>query len=332
MGCDQREKHGGKENEQPYGRSWSKGVTAKDLHRMELPKARWVIPNLLPEGLTVLAGKAKIGKSWLALAWSIKHSRSEEVLYLALEDHVLRLKGRLAKLLGEEPSPEKLTFFPSASWPRMNSEDDCGLKKLGRWLTDHPGTRLVVIDTLAKFRPQSRFGKASYEEDYAALGPIQELSIKHGVAILTIMHTRKAKAEDLFDEIGGTTGIQGAADTMMVLVRPRKSTTGELHVTGRDILEFTLPLHWDQASCRWSVNTTEKNKGYEAEAEPLSKTAQAEGWLRETLAGGPILVADLKERAEHSGHAWITVRRAKDNVGLVPVTIDGKHFWKLPDA
>jgi hypothetical protein len=332
MGCDQREKHDGKEPGQPYDRNWSKGVTAKDLQTIKLPEARWVIRHLLPEGLTVLAGKAKIGKSWLALGWSINCSRSEEVLYLALEDHVLRLKGRLAKLLGDEPAPEKLTFFPSASWPRMNSEDDCGLKKLGEWLTDHPGTRLVVIDTLARFRPMSRLGKSSYEEDYAALGAIQELSIKHGVTILTIMHTRKAKAEDIFDEIGGTTGVQGAADTMMVLVRLRKSTSGELHVTGRDIPELTVPLLWHPASCRWSVNTTEKSKGDEAEAESLSKTAQAESWLRKILAGGPILVADLKKRAEQAGHAWITVRRAKDNLGVLPVTIDGKHYWRLPDA
>lgn len=332
MQCEPRQEHDGKTNGQPHDRNWLKGVTAKDLHTMDLPKARWIIPSLLPEGLTVLAGKGKIGKSWLALAWSIKFSRGEEVLYLALEDHVLRLKGRLAKLLGGESAPEKLTFFPSASWPRMQSPGYGGLEKLAEWLTDHPGTRLVVIDTLAKFRPLSRSGKASYEEDYAALGAIQELSIKHGVAVLTIMHTRKAKAEDIFDEIGGTTGIQGAADTMMVLARIRQSTNGELHVTGRDIPEFTLPLVWNPASCRWGRKATEKNSGDQTEEETLGKTAQAESWLREILAVGPVLVADLKSRAEQAEHSWMTVRRAKDNLRIEPVTIDGKHHWKLPDA
>jgi len=332
MQCEPRQEHDGKVDGQAQDRNWSKGVTAKALHTMDLPKARWIIPNLLPEGLTVLAGKAKIGKSWLALAWSIKFSRSEQVLYLALEDHVLRLKGRLAKLLDGESAPEKLTFFPSASWPRMGSLDNCGPSKLGEWLTDHPGTRLVVIDTLAKFRPSSRIGKASYEEDYAALGAMQELSLKHSVAILTIMHTRKAKAEDIFDEIGGTTGIQGAADTMMVLVRPRKSKDGELHTTGRDIPEFTLPLRWHPASCRWSVKKADDKGTEQNDEEASSKTAQAESWLQEILADGPLPVADLKEMAEQGEHTWMTVRRAKDNLRIKPIRIDGKHCWKLPDA
>ncbi len=40
---------------------------ASDLLRRQLPKTRWAIPGLLPEGVTLLAGAPKIGKSWLAL-------------------------------------------------------------------------------------------------------------------------------------------------------------------------------------------------------------------------------------------------------------------------
>src|SRR5690349_16060989 len=107
MQCKPGEEHDGKENGRSHVRDWSKGVTAKDLYTMDLPKARWILPSFLPEGLTVLAGKGKIGKSWMALSWSLKCSSSEKVLYLALEDHVLRLKERLAKLLGDTPPPEK---------------------------------------------------------------------------------------------------------------------------------------------------------------------------------------------------------------------------------
>jgi hypothetical protein len=39
-----------------------------ELLSWELPSVRWTIPDILPEGLTLLAGKPKLGKSWLALS------------------------------------------------------------------------------------------------------------------------------------------------------------------------------------------------------------------------------------------------------------------------
>src|SRR5262249_36487301 len=41
--------------------------TAADLHSMELPEPKWAVDGILPDGLTLLAGKPKLGKSWLAL-------------------------------------------------------------------------------------------------------------------------------------------------------------------------------------------------------------------------------------------------------------------------
>jgi hypothetical protein len=69
------------------------------------------VKGYLVEGATILAGRPKIGKSWLALDWSIAvarggfcfgdvHCKEGDVLYIALEDNKRRLKSRLAKLLG----------------------------------------------------------------------------------------------------------------------------------------------------------------------------------------------------------------------------------------
>jgi AAA domain len=63
------------------------------------------------EGATILAGRPKIGKSWLALDWGLAvardgfvfgdvHCKQGEVLYVALEDNERRLKQRITKLLG----------------------------------------------------------------------------------------------------------------------------------------------------------------------------------------------------------------------------------------
>jgi putative DNA primase/helicase len=42
-------------------------VTAKDLQSMRFPPARHILPGYISEGATIIAGKPKIGKSWLTL-------------------------------------------------------------------------------------------------------------------------------------------------------------------------------------------------------------------------------------------------------------------------
>jgi hypothetical protein len=45
-------------------------VTAADLMAEVLPEVRWLVPGILPEGVTFLAGKPKLGKSWMTLGLS----------------------------------------------------------------------------------------------------------------------------------------------------------------------------------------------------------------------------------------------------------------------
>jgi len=80
--------------------------TARELFEMEFPPPRWAVPGLIAQGVTLLCGKPKIGKSFLALnlgvaiaeGWKALNKINVEkgsVLYLALEDTELRLKNRL---------------------------------------------------------------------------------------------------------------------------------------------------------------------------------------------------------------------------------------------
>jgi len=84
--------------------------SAAELLAREIPPARWVVPGMVPEGVALLAGKPKLGKSWLALGLCIAvasggaafgNMRVEKgsALYLALEDNERRLQFRLKKIL-----------------------------------------------------------------------------------------------------------------------------------------------------------------------------------------------------------------------------------------
>lgn len=223
--------------------------TLAELETEEIEPVRWAVPGLLPEGLAIVAGKAKLGKSWLALGLLIAVGFGEEAfeyfptltgdgLYLALEDTKRRLKNRTKTLLPGGGWPARI--WCEVQWP---GADDGGLEAVEAWLGQHPEARVVVIDTFAKFKPQTGGKRADvYAEDYAAVSAVKQVADRYGVAIVLITHLNKGEHEDWVNNITGSTGISGSADTLINLDRPRKEAgQGEamLLLTGRDVEEKT---------------------------------------------------------------------------------------------
>lgn len=246
------------------GRSHKNGgpetFTAADLMALELPPVQWAVPGVVPEGVTILAGKPKLGKSWLTLGLGVaiaaggvalgkKRVERGECLYLALEDNRRRLQKRLDKLLqGDSPSE---ALHIALSWPRL---DEGGVEALDSWLGRHPDARLVVVDTLKKIRPRTSGNRGVYDVDYEALEPLLPLAAEHNVAVVVVHHTRKLVASDPLDEISGSTGLSGGADGVLVLKRDRGRADAYLFVTGREIEEEQeLALKWDPNTAGWCV-------------------------------------------------------------------------------
>ncbi len=237
-------------------------ISAAALMEMEFPPTRWVVPDVLPEGVTLLVGKPKKGKSWMALgmcesvavggvALGTKRVEQGDTLYLALEDNVKRLRKRLKKVLDGRAAPERMHLH--TEWPRL---DEGGAEALDEWLTEHPDARLVVIDTLAKIR-RPVGGANVYAEDYAALEQLLPLAAKHGVAIVVVHHLRKAAAADPMDEITSSTGLTGGVDGFLILRRTPGSKGPTLYVDGRDIEEPTeYALHWNLNTATWTIEGT----------------------------------------------------------------------------
>ena len=239
-----------------------RGRTAADLYGMVFPPIKWIVEDYIAEGLTVLAGKPKLGKSWLLLAVAIavaggtyalgdRKCVQGTVLYAALEDTERRLRGRLEKLCGGfNPTgwPPGLTFW---TYGEMKPLSSGGLDQVRAWIREHPNARLVIIDTLAKVRSGPQGKEGAYEADYREVGSLKALSDETGVAIVVVTHTRKMGADDPFDTVSGTLGITGAADATMVLTRDGQGVT--LFATGRDVAEIETAVEWDKATCRWRV-------------------------------------------------------------------------------
>ena len=234
----------------------------QELLSWDLPPTRWAIPEILPEGLTLLAGKPKLGKSWLALSAALSIAcggvalgtqpvMRGDVLYLALEDNARRLQARTRRLLASMQSvPNGIDF--ALDWPRLG---EGGLASLEEYLKAHPGVRLVVIDTWARVAPPSGENRRSqYEGDYEALSPLKHLADTSHVSILVVHHLRKTGSTDVLDEITGSIGMTGAVDGTLILKRERGQAEATLFVTGRDIeREQQLAMSFDAITALWTV-------------------------------------------------------------------------------
>jgi hypothetical protein len=217
-------------------------VTANRLQNYKFPPLEFFVEGLIAEGLTLLVGSPKVGKSWLALdmALAIASGRPAlgqipvsqcDVLFLALEDGPRRIQDRIRTLIGsDQPWPASLHVAVE------RPEGDVRIA-----LDDHveawPRTRVVIVDTLAKTRPPARPGDAMYDGDYRFAGQLQRWAVDHRMALVALHHDRKMAAVDFVDAVSGSHGITGAADTIAVLTRARGDEEGLLQLTGRDIAD-----------------------------------------------------------------------------------------------
>ncbi len=230
--------------------------TAADLQGMEFPPINWVVPGVLPEGLSILAGKPKLGKSWLALDIALavagggsvlgRECDPGPVLYLALEDNQRRLQRRLNHIEPHLSWPADLEL--NTRWPRL---DQGGLKAIEQWLKTRDGAKLVIVDTLAVVRPAGKASDSIHTSDYAALRGLHQIASNTNVAIMIIHHLRKADADDPFDTVSGSTGLTGAADTTLILTRREGDGGCILYGRGRDLEEFETGLEFVPRTCRW---------------------------------------------------------------------------------
>ena len=88
-------------------------IDADTLQTIAYEPLTFLVEDLLPQGLHLLAGAPKIGKSWLALWLCLRVAQGEplwnfpthscEVLYLCLEDSFQRIQSRLFDLTEDAP-------------------------------------------------------------------------------------------------------------------------------------------------------------------------------------------------------------------------------------
>jgi hypothetical protein len=226
-------------------KTYSLGQILKDGPEL-VKRPLWIVPHILPAGLTLLSGGPKSGKSlWLLnLAldiargtrnFGIPESQSEVdgplgVLYAALEDDQESLYRRI---VAYDPTIKPNPYIRFVT--EMERADEGGIDWIVKWLdymTEHNLTpRLVIIDTLQCFRRlASEKTNSVYASDYEAMRDLMTIT-QHvpGLGVVVAHHIRKggAQSTNFVNEVSGTMALTGAADTIMVLQRDRSQGQGQ---------------------------------------------------------------------------------------------------------
>jgi len=240
-------------------------VTLPQLLDMDFPPPSWLVPNVIPQGLTLLAGRPKAGKSFFALEVSLavasggyafgsnEHQCGQgKVLYCALEDTLSRLQRRVQGLLDNRVSPTT-NLVVTNQLPKM---DEGGIESLNTWYQAYPDARLIVVDVLSKFKSHNRRqrGGTLYDQEYDVLSPLQEFTLQNNVSVFVVHHlTKRVNPDDVFDEISGSTALSAVPDTLLVLKRIGNNAT--LHIKGRDIEQQQLGFVSEAVGdmCSWQL-------------------------------------------------------------------------------
>ena len=243
---------------------WRTGeIVPRDLCDERFEPLRYVVPDLIPEGVTLLVGRPKLGKSWFILQVCTAVATgvvtltsgtpvpSGDVLSLALEDNKRRLQRRMRKFFGmnRECWPERLALF--TAWRRL---DEGGLEDLREWCASVDKPTLIAIDTLKRVRKPKGHNQTDYDADYEACQGLIELAKEFpGLSIMVAHHDRKMGADDIFDTVSGTLGLTGGVDTIAIITG-KEGRPDTLHVEGRDLVETVKKaIRFDTETCRFSI-------------------------------------------------------------------------------
>jgi biotin operon repressor len=256
----------------------------------DYPPIKWIVPDYLPEGFSVLAGRQKLGKTWLAIDWAVAVATGGyamgsipvdqgDVLYIDMENGERRIKGRIEKLC---PTSDYKADLSRLEWvTEAIALNEGFISAIEDWRVSVMAPRLVVIDVLQRIKPVGAAARNAYENDYAIFAELQTWATENGIAVLALHHTRKGGADDPLEALTGSNGLSAVADTTLVLDRDANGMT--LYGRGRDVEEKDTALSFDAGM--WTL---------QGDAHEVRQSSERQAILTELLTAEDLLTpADL---------------------------------------
>jgi hypothetical protein len=235
-------------------------VRGGSIYDAEYGERKAIIEPILFPGLTLLAGRPKMGKGWFAfqmavalvtggkLAGYLSADKPRRVLYLSLEDRDWQVQYRMRKLNVSRAVVDLIGWSFELEAPLMTG----GAEILDKTLEADPVDVLFVDSQLAIVRQAKRMGLDVMQADYNISAALRSIAEKFKIAVVLINHTTKAARDYALDAVQGTTGTTAAADAGLIFQRVRSGET-TLSVIGRQVPENVYGIERAPDSPAWRI-------------------------------------------------------------------------------
>lgn len=293
-------------------------VRGSALLEAKLPEIQFRCSPWIPEGVMIIAGRPKLGKTSVARQWAVcvangldlwgRPCAASPVLFLSLEEGEKLMRRKL--LAAGYDGGVTRNIFLSFQW-RQGVQ---GVADIEEFMRDEPDVRLIVIDSLTRFRAPATKDKSSFVQDYEAISGLSDFAkTVPGLAIVVIHHTTKlSNAGDPIADISGTFGLSAAADSYAVL--RKEGPDFVLHCGGR---------YWDEPEDSF-ILTRDNGRWQMAGAhDGIALTPMQSQYLHAIVDAGTVTGRGLAARLGRKENSVSEILKELNGKGVVERTPDG---------
>jgi putative DNA primase/helicase len=311
---------------------------------------RWFWDARIAYGkLNVLGGPPGVGKSYLTCALATAASRGRElpgdprldarperVVLLSYEDDPEDTIRPRLDLLGADLDRIEVVEGVDADG-RRGSFGPEAVPILAAHIGAGPPVGLVVVDPVSAFIGA---GTDEYRgnEVRAALEELRLLAQRHRVAVLLLMHTRKAQADTALNRLSGSSAY-GQLIRSGLMAGPIPDDPNGWHALAHvkhnlSAKQPTLAYSVGEDGLAWhgEVDLDGEEVAGNADGGDRSAGEEAAEFLLEVLADGPVTAKQVLAEARQAGIAERTLKRAKSRLRVASIKQADRWTWELPPA
>ncbi len=328
----------------------------------------WLWRGRVPLGmLTTLAGDPKLGKSFVTLGMAAAVSRGSplpdgdppggpgSVIIMSAEDDPARTIAPRLKAAGADLARvhilESVMFADgSEAWPSLGRD----IEAIERAARDLGDCRLIVIDPVSAYLGGADDHRNA--ELRSVLSPLKALAESLDAAIMLVTHLSKSGGTNGKHRVIGSVAYVGACRANFLFVKDRDDPTGRRVLmldNGGNLappaptLAYAIEDRGAGPQIEWGAEPVQISAEEALAAEMAASQAvrdhqdaperqEAESWLREVLAAGPVPSKEIEAAAKAAGLSVRTLKRAKESIGAESIREgfgrESTCRWRLADA
>lgn len=318
---------------------------SQSIVRMDEVKAvnvEWVWYPYIPRGkLTLIEGDPSMGKSWITFALASFLSRGRR-----LPNQDRSVSGRVLLMSAEDGLDDtvrpRLDMLDADvrrvyAYTHPISLDEDGLKEFESQVIELRPLVVIMDPLVAYMTGAIDLHRANEVREFTAkLGDIAE---RYNVAIIGVRHlTKGARDKAIYRGIGSIDLSAAARSVMHVGQDPEdESVRVIVHIKSNlapqgSSIRYRLerdqspPFKWAGVTKLKAHDLVQNDKDLKTQEQSI---AQAERFLKSELKAKPRSARDLKRDGEAKGISVAMLKRARDNLNVQAVRIEGIWHWQM---